>query len=116
GSADRVLEHSLIYALIEIGAREETAPGLENSNPVVQRAALVALDQMENGGLSAEQVTPFLSAEDAELRRVAGWIVGRHPEWADALADYLTKRLAADALSADDRAELARQLGTFAPS
>jgi putative membrane-bound dehydrogenase-like protein len=115
-SADRVLEHSLIYALIEIGAREKTLLGLASTNPVVQRAALVALDQMPEGGLTAATVTPFLAAGDGELRRTAGWIVGRHPEWADALADHLAQRLGDAALSADDREELANQLGAFAGS
>lgn len=115
-SADRVLEHSMIYALIEIGERTSTEAGLARKNPVVQRAALVALDQMPDGGLTAETVTPFLSAGDSELRRIAGWIAGRHAEWADALAEYLARRLADEQLSAEDRAELAGQLGGFAAS
>ncbi|MGH7137010.1 MAG: HEAT repeat domain-containing protein, partial [Pirellulales bacterium] len=115
-SGDRVLEHSLLYALIEIGDAKTTVAGLESKNPVVQRAALIALDQMPDGALTAQAVTPFLSAGDAELRRTAGWIVGRHPEWADALADYLRVRMADESLSADDRAELANQLGSFAQS
>ena len=114
--SDQVMEHSLTYALIEIGDRESTSVALDSSNPVVQRAALVALDQMPEGGLSAQTVTPFLSASDGEVRRVAGWIVGRHAEWADTLAGYLGDRLADKRLSADDRAELANQLGTFAQS
>ncbi|HWB14366.1 MAG TPA: PVC-type heme-binding CxxCH protein [Pirellulales bacterium] len=115
-SAERTLEHSLIYALIETGDSKATAQGLTSRNPVVQRAALVALDQMPDGGPAAATVTPFLAASDSELRRAAGWIVGRHPEWADALADYLAKRLGDAALSADDREELANQLGVFASS
>jgi putative membrane-bound dehydrogenase-like protein len=112
----RVLEHSFIYALIEIGDAKATAAGLENKDPAVRRAALTALDQMPDGQTTAEMVTPFLSAGDAELRRTAGWIVGRHPEWADALADYLRERLADEELTPDGRAELANQLGTFAQS
>ena len=115
-AADRVLEHSLIYALIEIGNSKTTYAGLASDNPMVQRAALVALDQMPEGGLKADTVTPFLSASDGELRRAAVWIVGRHPEWADELAGRLGNRLADEQLSADDRAELAAQLGTFAQS
>ncbi|HEX7377870.1 MAG TPA: PVC-type heme-binding CxxCH protein [Pirellulales bacterium] len=115
-SGDRVLEHSLIYALIEIAHPDATAVGLKSKNPVMQRAALVALDQMPDGGLTALTVTPFLSASDPELRRIAGWIAGRHPEWADALADYLAGRLKDERLSADARAALASQLGGFAPS
>jgi putative membrane-bound dehydrogenase-like protein len=115
-SGERILEHSLIYALIETGDSKATAAGLKSKHAVVQRAALVALDQMPNGGLTAPTVTPLLAAGDVELRRAAGWIVGRHPEWADALADYLTRRLGTENLSGDDQTELATQLATFAPS
>jgi putative membrane-bound dehydrogenase-like protein len=112
----RALEHSLIYALIEIGNRKVTETGLTSDNPIVQRAALVALDQMPDGGLTADHVVQYLSSNDRELRRAAGWIVGLHPEWADALAGYLRNRLADGALSAEDRDGLAMQLGTFAQS
>src|SRR5205807_185322 len=53
---DRVLEHSLIYALIELDAREETSRGLAANDPLVQRMALMALDQMPAGGLEASTV------------------------------------------------------------
>jgi putative heme-binding domain-containing protein len=115
-SGDRVFEHSLIYALIEIANPKATVEGLKSESSAVQRAALVALDQMSNGGLTAQAVTPLLSASDAELRRTAGWIVGRHPEWADTLADYLATRLKDERLSADERSVLANQLGGFAQS
>ncbi|HVA47482.1 MAG TPA: PVC-type heme-binding CxxCH protein [Pirellulales bacterium] len=115
-SSDRVLEHSLIYALIEIGNAKSTAGGLTSNNAVVQRAALIALDQMPNGGLTAETVMPLLAANDSDLRRTAAWVAGHHPDWADALAGYLRQRLADERLSNEDRAELATQLGTFAQS
>ncbi|HVX15129.1 MAG TPA: PVC-type heme-binding CxxCH protein [Pirellulales bacterium] len=115
-SAERMLEHSLMYAIIEIGDRKATAAGMQSSNPTVQRAALTALDQMPDGRLEAQAVVPFLSASDGELRRTASWIVGRHPEWADALADYLRTRLVDEKLSTEERSELAGQLGTFAQS
>jgi putative membrane-bound dehydrogenase-like protein len=120
-AADRVLEHSLLYSVIEIGDRESVLrfaakwPNVQKW-PNLQRAALIALDQMPNGKLTAEKVTPFLAASDNELRRAAGWIVGHHPEWADALADYLKGRLADDQLTEEQRAELAAQLSTFTPS
>ena len=49
---DRMLEHSLTYALIEIG--DPTATGRrpdERRRRDVRRAALIALDQMDGGGL-----------------------------------------------------------------
>ena len=111
---DRALEHSLTYALIEIADPKATAAGLRSSNPLTRRAALVALDQMANGGLKPEVVAAELSSKQAVLRETASWIVGRHPEWGSALAGYLRGRLAAANLTAAEREELASQLARFA--
>ncbi len=111
---DRVLDHSLTYALIEIGDRQGTAAGLKHPSPRVRRAALIALDQMEGGGLEPKVVAAELNARDAALRETAWWVVGRHPEWGGALAGFLRDRLAAKDLSAAERDELASQLARFA--
>ena len=60
-STDRVLEHSLTYALIEIGDPKATATGLTSQNAHVHQTALIAIDQMEGGDLSAEAVAPYWS-------------------------------------------------------
>ncbi|HEY2249765.1 MAG TPA: PVC-type heme-binding CxxCH protein, partial [Planctomycetaceae bacterium] len=57
GTVDRILEHTLIYALIRINDRERTLPFLNDPNPEVRRAALIALDQMNDGKLTRELVT-----------------------------------------------------------
>ena len=44
--ADRFLEHSITFALLEIGDAEETAKGLGHAEPTARRAAMIALDQM----------------------------------------------------------------------
>src|SRR4030095_13411421 len=44
---DRFLEHARIYALIRIADRSATVPGLDDPDPNVRRAVLLALDQME---------------------------------------------------------------------
>jgi putative membrane-bound dehydrogenase-like protein len=111
---DRVLDHSLTYALVQIGDRKETAKGLKDPNPRVRRAALIALDQMEGGGLEPKAVAAELNARDAALRETAWWVVGRHPEWGGPLAGFLRDRLAAKDLSAVERDELASQLARFA--
>ncbi len=94
-TADRGLEHSLTYALIEIDAREATARGLASEHPRVQRAALVAVDQMDSGGWEAADVIPFLQADDPSLRSAAAWIVRRHPQWGGALAGHFEAQLQA---------------------
>ncbi len=46
----RILEHSLIYALIEIADPAATRAGLASDNESIRHAALIALDQMPGGG------------------------------------------------------------------
>ncbi|MEX2213001.1 MAG: c-type cytochrome [Phycisphaeraceae bacterium] len=43
---DRLVEHAIIYALIEIGDAEATAEGLKSDNERVRRGAAIALEQM----------------------------------------------------------------------
>ena len=115
-ASPRILEHSLIYALIEIGDAAGTAEGLKSADARVVRAALVALDQMPEGGLTAGRVAPYLSHSDAALRQAAVWIVGRHPEWGEALAGHLGRRLADVKLDGEERSELEAQLARLATS
>jgi putative membrane-bound dehydrogenase-like protein len=115
GRADeRTLEHSITYALIELADPTGTAVGLKNDNPRAIRAALVALDQMNGGSLDAKFVAALLASHEPVLQATASWIVGRHREWADALAGVLGRRLDQPDLSAGERGELERQLGRFA--
>ena len=111
----RVLEHSLIYALIEIGDAKATAAGLTSKNAHTQRAALIALDQMPGAKITAMQLLPRLTAEESVLRETALWLFGRHPEMAKEMGGYVRKQLArAAALGDDERADLQQQLAAFA--
>jgi putative membrane-bound dehydrogenase-like protein len=112
--ADRALEHSLTYALIEIADREATAKGLDSKNARTRRAALIALDQMDEGKLSAKVVAGELNAKDARLREAAWWIAGRHPEWGGELTGFFRARLATPGLADSERSELAERLARVA--
>ena len=114
--ADRALEHSLCYALIEIADPHATRKGLDLREALSQRAALVALDQMPGGGLSAEAVAPYLASANAAVKQSAAWIVGRHAEWGGALAEHFRQRLASPELAAEERSELELQLSRLAGS
>ena len=111
---DRILEHSLTYALIEIGDPKATEAGLSSKNPRTIKAAMVALDQMDGGGLDPKFVAGLLASAEPGLKETAAWIVGRHRDWAVALAGVLGERLVRIDLPPADRAELERQLGRFA--
>jgi putative membrane-bound dehydrogenase-like protein len=113
--ADRAFEHSLTYALIEIGDRDSVAIGLKSESPRVRRAALTALDQMPGGKLDVAAVTVALIAADPALKETAWWIAGRHPEWGEQLAGVLRGRLTGNLLP-NEQAELARLLAKLAKS
>jgi putative membrane-bound dehydrogenase-like protein len=113
---DRVLQHSLIYALIEIGDRDRTAKGLVTSEPREQCAALVALDQMDGGNLAPDTVAPLMGAPELITRQTAAWVAGHHPEWGGALSGYFQERLAVPQRTAGQQEELKGQLAQFSRS
>src|SRR5205085_1653375 len=104
--ADRALENSLTFALIEIADAKGTSRGLDSKNVLTRRAALVALDQMDGGGLEPRAVARELGSPHPVLKETASWIVGRHPEWGETLAGFLRERLDTKDLTAADREEL----------
>ena len=69
---------------------------------------------MDGGGLDPQQVAAAAGRRRPGLKETASWIVGRHPEWAGALAGFLRERLTKGDLPAAERAELERQLARFA--
>ncbi len=115
GKTDRILEHSLIYALIEIADPERTVAGLKAQNVSEHRAALIALDQMEKGNLKAEAVAPLLGSEDLALRQTASWVALHHPDWGDALGEFFWGRVMKP-LTDSEREELSEELAQFAHS
>jgi putative membrane-bound dehydrogenase-like protein len=114
---DRILEHSLTYALLEIADAKATATGLQSENCSVRRAALVALDRMEGGALKPETVAKEFVSTDARLKESAWWIAGRHSDWAPAAIRFLRERLSvAGNLNPAERDELVQHLTRFVGS
>lgn len=112
---DRLLEHALIYALIEINDPEQTAAGLSHASPLVQRGALIALDQMPAGGLKQEMMAPLLDTVDPLLQQAALEIISRRPGWADATIGLLGDWLGGNApLTEPQAAALRGALTAFA--
>ncbi len=113
--ADRALENSLTYALIEIADPKATAVGLQSDNALVRRAALVALDQMDGGAVQSAAVTREFASAEPRLKETAWWIAGRHPDWAPTVTGFLRERLStADRLAPAEQDELVRHLARFA--
>ncbi len=111
---DRVMEHAVTFALIEIADPQGTAVGLDSLDPCVRRVAMIALDQMPGGGLKSGQVVPLLTADDLTLRETALWLVTRHTEWGDAVADHLREQLQRWGLREQEQQDLKSLLARFA--
>jgi putative heme-binding domain-containing protein len=92
-AGDRFLDHAITYALIRIADREATIAGLSHKKPAARRAALVALDQMEGGNLTADLVAPHLASDVPPLRDAALAIAAAHPQWADQMAPTIRTAL-----------------------
>jgi putative membrane-bound dehydrogenase-like protein len=131
-SPDRVLEHSLIYAAIEIDDPRATFAALKQAGPTSSssstssrgtRAALIALDQMdptapgdERAGnrVTPEMLMPLLDSSDPVLKETAWWIAERHLEWGGALSGFFQRRLADPKLGQAEREDLQQKLVRFA--
>jgi putative membrane-bound dehydrogenase-like protein len=94
GVTDRFLEHSLIFALIEIGDTEATRKHLVSPNVAKRRAALLVLEQCgETSPATVAEVIPFLNESPGPLREAGLWVARRHPEWGGPLAAHIRSRL-----------------------
>jgi putative heme-binding domain-containing protein len=98
--ADRFLEHALIYALIRINDRQATLPALQDADPRVRQAGLIALDQMPAGNLTRDLVVPLLDTDDPALQHAVLAVISKRPGWSVAIQGLLGKWLASPKLSA----------------
>jgi putative membrane-bound dehydrogenase-like protein len=93
-TVDRFLEHSLIYAAIEINSPEALRQMMLVDNDRTRRAALIALDQLPgNDDLQAADIMPLLATDNSLLNDTAWWIAEFHPNWGDSVVDAFAKEL-----------------------
>lgn len=111
---DRVLEHALIYALIEIDDPQRTAIGLRSTSPRIRRAALIALDQMPSGNLQREQVAALLDTSDQPLLTAALDVISRREGWSAELVSLAGKLLDQPALTESEASLVSGSLVAFA--
>ncbi|MBL9137929.1 MAG: c-type cytochrome [Verrucomicrobiales bacterium] len=114
GSTDRFLEHSLLYAVIEIGDAAAIRSLVASDQPRVVRAALLTLEQIEGNQLRVTEVLPALNSNDPALRETGAWVAQRHPEWGAELTEHLRSRLTAANTPDAERATWESQLGLVA--
>src|SRR5207248_664621 len=90
---------------------------LDDPSPAVRRGALIALDEMHGGALTASEVIPMLDPSQPDLRRAALAVVTGHAEWAASMAKTLRHWLVEAPKSLSDPGRLdgvRRQLLAFA--
>jgi putative heme-binding domain-containing protein len=114
---DRILDHSLTYALIEIGDAKATREGLKHPSALVRKSTIAALDAMPGKILTVEDVLKELDSKEPELRDTAWWVAGKHADWGEQLAAKLTIHLKyADMMKAEERNELITHLVKYVKS
>ena len=80
---DRSLEHSVVWALIEIGAADALRTGLVAGTADMRRGAMIALDQLNPQGLPAETLSKLLDTQDEPLRSAALTVLCRRARSSD---------------------------------
>ncbi len=88
-SADAHHDHAIIRSLIQLNVPEALFDRLQNGSPKTRRAALIALDQVDDSPLKMEHVTPHLAATDPALARAAVWVMTHHADWAPGIVGHL---------------------------
>ncbi len=107
----RALEHSAVYALIELRSVESLRSALRDASPQAQRVILLALDQIPGGKPQAQEVLRLVDDADRAVRETSGWILARHPEWAADMIDHWLVEWRADPDGASGRrAELEQRV------
>jgi putative heme-binding domain-containing protein len=110
---DRMTEHSIMYSLITLQNAAPLQAALGHKSPSVRKAALIALDQMDGAPLRREQIQPFLTAPEKDLRSAALWVVSHHPDWAGMVANQLNSRLRDPRLPDDEMDSVRETLRAF---
>ncbi|MCB1120215.1 MAG: HEAT repeat domain-containing protein [Verrucomicrobiae bacterium] len=84
---DRVLRHSLSYALIEIGDTGSVLAGLDSTHPGTLQATLWTLISKSDSVPSnaSGKVIRLIRNADASVREVAWKLINQYPSWADSV-------------------------------
>ncbi|MBX3449629.1 MAG: c-type cytochrome [Planctomycetaceae bacterium] len=98
---DSFLDHQIIVALMRLASTKQLADEIKAGHSKSQRAALIALDQMDDSPLTRDMVLPLLSSDDSRLQQTALEVIARHPGWAAETLALLKTWIAEPDLNAD---------------
>ncbi len=88
---DAILQHSILFALMELDQPELVAKYLASSDPLQERAALLVLAQMKSDLLTPTYVFSAASSSDSSLRERAVEVLRNRPQWSGELSEQLAK-------------------------
>lgn len=88
---DRVLQHSLVYAVWEHADAPALRTAMSGAPDSARGWLLMALDQIPNSQLDPAAVFESLASKSRATQRAAAWVLGRHPEWGAAFIVNLSK-------------------------
>ncbi len=89
-----IVRHAVVYDLIHDRNTALAQKWLAGDSPALQRAGLIALDQMPEGNLRREQVLPLLQTNDPALLDAVFTVISHHPDWASGTVELLATWLA----------------------
>ena len=110
---DRFVAHAVIHTLIGLGKPEPLLAALKDPSDRIRKAALTALDQMDNSPLQKEHLKPFLASAHPELRAAGIWVATHRPEWTDIVVEFLEKQLARPGQTEEELLALRDLMVTF---
>ncbi len=113
---DRFTEHAVIHSLIALGAPGPLIKALNGTPDKTRKAALIALDQMDQPALKKEHLPQFLESRNEELRAVGIWVATHRPAWTDVVVSFLDKELDGRSLSDEKLIALRDLMVTFCKS
>jgi putative membrane-bound dehydrogenase-like protein len=109
----RFVEHAIVYALIKLRDPAPLKRALAHRSPMVRKAALIALDQMDGAPLRREHLVAQLGAIDGQLSDAVLWVAGHHPEWSGDIRKFLRARLEQRSIGEEEVESLRRSLLSF---
>ncbi len=110
---DRILQHSLLFALIEINQPKILLDRLNDPSPAIRRACLDVLAQIAPQSLDAVFIFNMAKSSDEQLRKSAMNLLAKNSDWAKTLATELDRSWQAASQNASERELLISLTGAW---
>ncbi|MEZ6121394.1 MAG: HEAT repeat domain-containing protein, partial [Pirellulaceae bacterium] len=88
---DRVLYHSALYAVLELGDVNTLVAALKVRTGRARAAALMAVEQLAPDQLTPELVLSELESDSPDVVAAAKWVLSRHGDWSAQTTNVVDK-------------------------